>query len=61
MRVFREAVAAAQSALKLSNELRRTAQELKEVAVELRDHDRRIVRLEAQWDTAAMFARKRLE
>jgi len=31
------------------------------VAVELRDHDRRITRLEAQWETAAMFSRKRLE
>jgi len=61
MSVFREAVAAVQSALKLSDELRRTSQELKEVAVELRDHDRRITRLEAQWDTAAMLSRKRLD
>jgi hypothetical protein len=61
MSVFREAVAAVQSALKLSDELRRTSQELKDVAVELRDHDRRITRLEAQWETAAMLSRKRLE
>jgi hypothetical protein len=37
-----------QSALKLLDELRRTSQELKDVALELRDHDRRITRLEAQ-------------
>jgi hypothetical protein len=61
MSVFSEAVAAVQSALKLSDELRRTSQELKDLAVELREHDRRITRLEAQWDTAAMFSRKRLE
>ncbi len=61
MSVFRDAVAAVQSALKLSDELRRTSEELKEVAVELREHDRRITRLEAQWETAAMLSRKRLE
>ena len=61
MSVFSEAVAAVQSALKLSDELRRTSQELKEVAVALRDHDRRITRLEAQWETAAMLSRRRLE
>jgi uncharacterized protein YukE len=61
MSVFSEAVAAVQSALKLSDELRRTSQELKEVAVELREHDRRITRLEAQWETAALLSRRRLE
>jgi cell shape-determining protein MreC len=61
MSVFSEAVAAVQSALKLSDELRRTSQELKDVALELRDHDRRITRLEAQWDTAALLSRRRLE
>lgn len=61
MSVFREAVAAVQSALKLSDELRRTSQELKDMAVEMRDHDRRITRLEAQWETAALLSRKRLK
>jgi hypothetical protein len=61
MSVFSEAVAAVQSALKLSDELRRTSQELKDVAVELREHDRRITRLEAQWETATLLSRKRLE
>jgi hypothetical protein len=59
--VFREGVAAVRSALKLSDELRRTSQELKDVAVELRDHDRRITRLEAQWETAGLLSRRRLE
>jgi hypothetical protein len=61
MSVFSEAVAAVRSALKLSDELRRTSQELKEVAVELREHDRCITRLEAQWETAALLLRRRLE
>jgi hypothetical protein len=61
MSVFSEAVAAVRSALKLSDELRRTSQELKEVAVELREHDRRITRLDAQWETAALLSRRRLE
>jgi hypothetical protein len=61
MSVFSEAVAAVQAALKLSDELRRTSEELKNVAVEIRDHDRRITRLEAQWETAAMLSQRRLE
>jgi hypothetical protein len=61
MSVFTEAVAAVQAALKLAEDLRRTSQELKDVALELREHDRRITRLEAQWDTAAMLSRRRLE
>lgn len=61
MSVFKEAVAAVHATLKLTDDLRRTSQELKEVALELRDHDRRITRLEAQWDAAAMLSRKRLE
>lgn len=61
MSVFSEAVAAVQAALKLTEDLRRTSQELKELAQEVRDHDRRITRLEAQWDTAVMLSRKRLD
>ena len=61
MSVFTEAVAAVQAALKLSDDLRRTSQELKDVALELRDHDRRITRLEAQWETASLLSRRRLE
>lgn len=61
MSVFTEAVAAVQTALKLADDLRRTSQELKDLAQEVREHDRRIIRLEAQWETAAMLSRKRLE
>jgi len=34
---------------------------MKELAQEVRDHDRRITRLEAQWETATMLSRRRLE
>ncbi len=61
MSVFTEAAAAVQTALKLADDLRRTSQELKDLAQEVREHDRRIIRLEAQWETAAMLSRKRLE
>jgi hypothetical protein len=61
MSVFTEAVAAVQAALKLADEMRRTSQELKDLALELRDHDRRITRLEAQWETATMLSRRGLE
>ncbi len=61
MSVFTEAVAAVQSALKLAEDVRRAHEELKSLAVELRDHDRRITRLEAQWETAIHLSRKRLQ
>ncbi|MGC1372361.1 MAG: hypothetical protein WA824_09520 [Candidatus Sulfotelmatobacter sp.] len=61
MSVFTEALAAVQAALRLAEDLRRTSQELKDVALEVRDHDRRITRLEAQWETAIILSRKSLE
>jgi len=61
MSVFTEAVAAVQAALRLSDQVRRTSEELKDMAQQVREHDRRITRLEAQWETAAMMSRKRLE
>ena len=61
MSVFTEAVAAVQAALRLSDQVRRTSEELKDLAQQVREHDRRITRLEAQWETAAMMSRKRLE
>ena len=40
---------------------RRASEALKDLTQEMRDHDRRLTRLEAQWDTAALLSRKRLE
>lgn len=56
MSVISEALGAIREALKLADDVKRTGETLKELAkevrTELRDHDRRITRLEAQWQTA---------
>jgi hypothetical protein len=59
--ILTQAVEAIREALKLTDEVRRAGETLKDLAQEIRDHDRRITRLEAQWETAAMLSRKRLE
>jgi uncharacterized protein YlxW (UPF0749 family) len=61
MSVLGQAIDAIREALKLTDEVRRTGETLKDLAQEIRDHDRRITRLEAQWETATMLSRKRLE
>jgi hypothetical protein len=47
-----DAVAAIREVLKLTDDVKRAGETLKEISKELREHDRRITRLEAQWDTA---------
>jgi hypothetical protein len=47
-----EAIAAIREALKLADDVKRAGETLKDLAREVRDHDRRITRLEAQWETA---------
>lgn len=61
MSILTQAVEAIREALKLTDEIRRAGETLKDLAQEIRDHDRRITRLEAQWDTAALLSRRRLE
>jgi hypothetical protein len=57
MSAIGEALAAIKEAIRLADELKRVGESLKAVAWELRDHDRRITRLEAQWDTALELTR----
>ena len=52
MSVFGEAIGAIKEALKLADDVKRTGETLKELARELRDHDRRITRIEAKWEAA---------
>jgi hypothetical protein len=47
-----DAVAALREVLKLTDDVKHAGETLKEISKELREHDRRITRLEAQWDTA---------
>ena len=51
MSVLSEALGAVKEALKLADDVKRTGETLKEVAHELREHDRRLIRLETQWET----------
>jgi hypothetical protein len=50
--VFGEAIGAIKEALKLAGDVKRTGETLKEVSKELREHDRRITRVEAKWEAA---------
>jgi hypothetical protein len=52
-----DAIAAIREALKLADDVKRAGEALKQIAGELRDHDRRITRLEAQWETAFALTR----
>lgn len=56
MSTLTEALAALRQALQLTEDVKRVGAALKEVTQELREHDRRITRLEAQWDTALQLS-----
>ena len=52
MSTISDAVSAVREVIKLTDDVKRAGETLKELAIEIREHDRRITRLEAQWDTA---------
>ena len=52
MSTISDTVAAIREVIKLTDDVKRVGETLKELAIEIREHDRRITRLEAQWDTA---------
>ena len=52
MSVFGDAIGAIKDALKLADDVKRTGETLKEISRELREHDRRITRVEAKWEAA---------
>lgn len=56
MSAVTEALKAVREALLLADKVKRTADATLELTKEVRDHDRRITRLEAQWDTAMQFS-----
>lgn len=47
---------ALREAMRLTDEVRQAGESLKAIAEELREHDRRITRLEAKWETAMELA-----
>lgn len=52
MSIVADALSAVKEALKLAEDVKRAGEALKEISLQLRDHDRRPTRLEAQWETA---------
>ena len=64
MSAISDALRAVKEALLLAEDVRRLGEAMKNAAQELREHDRRITRLEAQWETALHLSgrqsRKRL-
>lgn len=56
MSAVKDAITAIREALKLADDVKRVGESLKSVSQELRDHDRRITRLEAKWETAMELA-----
>jgi phage-related minor tail protein len=61
MSVFSQTLEAIRDAMRLTDDVHRVSQALQSLTDEMRDHDRRITRLEAQWETAIMLAQRRLE
>jgi hypothetical protein len=58
MTAIGEAIGAIREALKLADDVKRAGETVKEIARELREHDRRITRLEAQWETALALTQR---
>jgi hypothetical protein len=56
MSAVKDAISAIRDALKLTDDVKKVGDAMKDVAQELREHDRRITRLEAKWETAMEFA-----
>ena len=52
MSVFGDAIGALKDALQLAEDVKRTGETLKDISRELREHDRRITRIEAKWEAA---------
>jgi hypothetical protein len=61
MSLLAQTLEAIKDAMKLTDDVRRASEALKDLTQEMRDHDRRITRLEAQWETAARLSRRRME
>jgi hypothetical protein len=59
--ILAQAVEAIRDAMRLADDVRRASETLKDLTEQIREHDRRITRLEAQWETAALLSRRRLE
>ena len=61
MSLLAQTVEAIKDAMRLADDVRRASDTLKDLTGQMRDHDRRITRLEAQWETASPLSRRRLD
>ncbi len=61
MSLLAQAVEPIKDAMRLADDLRRASDTLKDLTEQIRDHERRITRLESRWESATMLSRKRLE
>lgn len=52
MSAFREAIDAIKGALLLADKVERVGESLKGLAEDVSDHEKRLIKLETQWDTA---------
>lgn len=59
MSVVSEALSALKEAIKLADDVKRAGEVLKDIARELREHDRRLTTLEARWETAMQLGARR--
>ena len=57
MSAIKDAIDAIREAVKLVDEVRRTANRISELAIEVRDIDRRVARLEGKWEAAMDFGK----
>lgn len=57
MSAISDAMGVIRDTIKLADEVKRVSETLKSALHDLREHDRRITRLEAQWDTAMQLTR----
>jgi len=61
MSILGDALQAVRDALKLTDDVKQIGGTLKELAGELRDHDRRLTRLEAKWEAAIELSGRRIK
>ena len=61
MSLLAQTVEAIKDAMRLADDVGRASDTLKDLTDQMRDHDRRITRLEAQWETASLLSRRRLD
>ena len=57
MSTWKDIGAALREVLRLTDDVKAAGERLKDISRELRDHDRRITRLEAKWETAVELSR----